>query len=294
MSNRDFRRTYYSQLGFSKVQLEPGVESLLQKEIIDVPTLKEYCLHNTFPSHYRALIWKILLGVLPPYSKTWDHISEQHSQIYEDLSRASAVLYFDESLTQANKKTQTLVRSYSLYRQLYHIDSAQLDEDEDNKLEEADLNPIAELFLEVSGNVVDAFWCMKHFLDDFERTYIRTSSVMYRQLNTLSRLLSEKDNQLFKHMTSMGVAMETIGSKWLQCYFVGCGLKTPVLLAIWDRIACVSPQFVIFVALYILIDLRSKLLETSNPASFEKVLSQISVLNFETILKRAAILLGGK
>ena len=95
-----FRTNYYSSLGFAKEAAKAyslaGLDLLLEKSPIDIEQLRHFCLHCSDRLENRPLLWRILLGALPPYKETWPYVEEQQAEEWDVLFRAVRASQLDK------------------------------------------------------------------------------------------------------------------------------------------------------------------------------------------------------
>lgn len=65
LEDRNFRSYYYEKFGFRAVEEKKSIEILLKEQPVSLDKLRQFCLRFPLPAVYRALIWKILLGIVP-------------------------------------------------------------------------------------------------------------------------------------------------------------------------------------------------------------------------------------
>jgi hypothetical protein len=94
--SRNFRTTYYKTLGVPVVQhivdVEASFAALLGEKAVNVPQLLKLALELGIASPYRARIWLLLAGVLPPYPALWDFALKERCVMFEDVVGAAQVL----------------------------------------------------------------------------------------------------------------------------------------------------------------------------------------------------------
>ncbi|GBP89165.1 TBC1 domain family member 7 [Eumeta japonica] len=93
---RNFRSSYYEKVGCRGVEEKKSLEILLKERPWDKVKLKQFCLRFTVPAAHRALVWKVLLGILPPYPDSHSFVAEQRAAQYADLVHALAAMALAE------------------------------------------------------------------------------------------------------------------------------------------------------------------------------------------------------
>ncbi|PVD33627.1 hypothetical protein C0Q70_04885 [Pomacea canaliculata] len=89
---RNFRSYYYEKFGFRTVEEKKSVEILLKEQHINLEKLRFFCLRFALPAVYRTLVWKILLGVLPPHQSSHDFVLAQRKEQLKDLKQGLSLL----------------------------------------------------------------------------------------------------------------------------------------------------------------------------------------------------------
>ncbi|EGZ28631.1 hypothetical protein PHYSODRAFT_374691, partial [Phytophthora sojae] len=94
--SRNFRTTYYKTLGVPVVQhivdVEASFAALLSERAVNVPQLLKLALELGIAPPYRARIWLLLAGVLPPYPGLWSFALKERCAMFEDVVGAAQVL----------------------------------------------------------------------------------------------------------------------------------------------------------------------------------------------------------
>lgn len=65
---KNFRSNYYEKVGFKAVDVKKALESILNEAVIDKEKLSQFSLKYDVPVQYRAIVWKILLGLTKVFS----------------------------------------------------------------------------------------------------------------------------------------------------------------------------------------------------------------------------------
>ena len=60
--------------------------------LAELDKVRKLCERQELPLQYRPRVWSVLLGVLPPFPESWEFVSEQHKQQYDDTKRAALLL----------------------------------------------------------------------------------------------------------------------------------------------------------------------------------------------------------
>ncbi|KAL4151790.1 hypothetical protein PRNP1_008727 [Phytophthora ramorum] len=96
MLSRNFRTTYYKTLGVPVVQhivdVDASFAALLGERTVNVPQLLKLALELGIAPQYRARMWLLLAGVLPPYPGLWTFVLRERHAMFEDVVGAAQVL----------------------------------------------------------------------------------------------------------------------------------------------------------------------------------------------------------
>jgi hypothetical protein len=89
--NRNFRTAYLNSLGLQEVSIKNSLEIILIENVVDIEKLRKFCLRFEIPTKYKGIVWKLLLGVIPPYREAWDFVQQQREGQYQDLKRMATL-----------------------------------------------------------------------------------------------------------------------------------------------------------------------------------------------------------
>lgn len=125
--SRNFRTTYYKTLGVPVVQhivdVDASFAALLRESVVNMPQLLKLALKLGITPQYRAKIWLLLAGVLPPYPKLWNFVLLERRTMFEDVVSAAQVLQ------------QKDVTNFDEERGVYHDFLALLEDEDENKVD---------------------------------------------------------------------------------------------------------------------------------------------------------------
>ncbi|CAG0889544.1 unnamed protein product [Cyprideis torosa] len=89
---RNFRSYYYEKFGLRSVEERRHLEHLLQEKTLDLLKIRTIAIRFPLPAMYRLLVWKVCLGVLPPYPASHEFVLRQRKQQFESLRRGARVM----------------------------------------------------------------------------------------------------------------------------------------------------------------------------------------------------------
>lgn len=335
----NFRAHYYTSLGFQGAELKSSLELMLKDNVVETKKLHKICLSCALPPEYRAIIWKLLLGVLPVYREVWEFVHQQKTAQYEDIKHAALLIYrsvlppsdaasdtirslqgrldspqaptdhSDDSpsaspraIPSPSSATAQLSKSEMadllsvVYRvQTYLFDeSSQTAQKQDYDAEE--LRRIAEVFCYVCGtqSEADAYWCYAAFLQCREQIYGHHATGIYHQINVLSRLVEKCVPDVWRHLLSLHITLDGFSYQWFRGYFTSC-LPLHSLEKVWDRVMAVSHDFLACLGCAIIVHLKYKILDVSNPRELKRFLGGVHLpkVNVEQLIAKATELYSG-
>ncbi|KAF1332152.1 hypothetical protein FI667_g3780, partial [Globisporangium splendens] len=108
--NRNFRTTYYKTLGVPVMQRIAMYAALFGEPVVSRPKVMKLVQEIGVPPQYRAIVWQLLTGVLPPYPSLWEFALEQQQEMFQDIVDAVQVLV----PTAASEDRQLLVNPMSM------------------------------------------------------------------------------------------------------------------------------------------------------------------------------------
>ncbi|KAJ7399950.1 tbc1 domain family member 7 [Pitangus sulphuratus] len=91
-SQRNFRSVYYEKVGFRGVEEKKSLEILLKDDHIE--KLCTFSQRFPLPSMYRMLVWKVLLGIIPPHHESHALVMKYRKEQYWDIHHALRVIRF--------------------------------------------------------------------------------------------------------------------------------------------------------------------------------------------------------
>ncbi|XP_054577439.1 TBC1 domain family member 7 isoform X3 [Eptesicus fuscus] len=110
-SQRNFRSVYYEKVGFRGVEEKKSLEILLKDDRLDIEKLCTFSQRFPLPSMYRALVWKVLLGILPPHHESHAQVMMYRKGQYSDVLHALKVVRF---VSDATPQVEVYLRMYQL------------------------------------------------------------------------------------------------------------------------------------------------------------------------------------
>ena len=174
----------------------------------DVPVLRDLCGKHELPGKYRPIVWKILLGFLPPYRESWEYIEAQFREQYYDIKNSMFALitdgskknnnnnnnnndikYLQNDSNEGNDSSQSLekvifkktglseknlenmaITVTQVYNFQLFLEFSSLRQEGRLKRNYLD---IAKIFSTIFSDEVDTFWCYRSFLYIYGSSLVR-------------------------------------------------------------------------------------------------------------------------
>ncbi|CAG0888844.1 unnamed protein product [Darwinula stevensoni] len=241
---------YYEKVGFRGVEEKKSLEILLKEDPLDLIKLKHFCARFPVLEQYRISMWKVLLGVVPPYQSCREFVMQQRQEQYQDLIRlVTNVLKWSPS-------EAPLHRTFVL---MWLVETRRLCFDRHRQFEDTEVQSMETL----AGTLLDMFddspiicyWMaknLKSLSSELEPKYPIFIDLFWTTL--------EKENaRLQQHLVKIGYSKVIPLEIWFRDFFAGI-LHQSALQRVWDKVLGGSPKVLVFVALALLLTLRMTLI----------------------------------
>ncbi|XP_075069188.1 TBC1 domain family member 7 [Mixophyes fleayi] len=274
-SQRNFRSVYYEKVGFRGVEEKKSLEILLKDDRLDIEKLCTFSQRFSLPSMYRILVWKVLLGILPPHQETHSVVMVYRREHYDDVRHALQVI---RVINESTPKIEVLLHVYNL---------------ETGKLSRSHIYPLGpkdELFLTIAGAVeemvdddVDCYWLIKNFVHHLDTKFKDSQPQLQKGFE---HYLSLEDSRLVTHLKTCNALDKLPYELWFWKCFAGC-LPASSLQRVWDKVISGSCKILVFVAVEILLTFKMKVIGLNNADSINKFLKKIPEDNTDPIVSKA-------
>ncbi|NXL63269.1 TBCD7 protein, partial [Chordeiles acutipennis] len=251
-SQRNFRSVYYEKVGFRGVEEKKSLEILLKDDRL-IEKLCTFSQRFPLPSMYRILVWKVLLGIIPPHHESHALVMKYRKEQYWDIHHALCVIRFiNDSTPQVD-----------VFLRIHQLESGKL--------------PRNLTFPLVS--------C--HFL-----TLLRIFQFL-SQPKMLEQYLNIEDNRLLMHLKACAAMSKLPYDLWFKKCFAGClpesSLQRQVLFLsiFWDKVISGSCKILVFVAVEILLTFKMKILALNTAEKITQFLENIPQDNTDAIVSKA-------
>ncbi|XP_044151222.1 TBC1 domain family member 7 isoform X1 [Bufo gargarizans] len=274
-TQRNFRSVYYEKVGFRGVEEKKSLEILLKDDRWDIEKLCTFCQRFPLPSMYRILVWKVLLGILPPHQETHPEVMVHRRQQYDDVHHALEVIRL---IHESTPKTEVF-----LY--MYKLETGNL-----SRSQKYTLEPQDELFLAVADTMeemvdddVDCYWLAKNFVHQLDTKF---KDLQQQLQKGFEHYLNIEDSRLLTHLKTCSALDKLPYNLWFRRCFAGC-LPPSSLQRVWDKLVSGSCKILLFLAIEILLTFKMKVMALNNTESINAFLEKIPEDNTDPIVNKA-------
>ncbi|KAL7984491.1 hypothetical protein Chor_003061 [Crotalus horridus] len=315
---RNFRSVYYEKVGFRGVEEKKSLEILLKDDRLDIEKLCTFSQRFPLPSMYRMLVWKVLLGILPPHHDSHAFVMKYRKEQYRDVYRALQVIRF---ITDSTPQVEIFLR-------IYQLESGKLPQNPSFPLQSEDeiFLAIAKAMDEMVEDNVDCYWLVSSFVNYLNNKYKESLPQLPK---LLEQILSLEDSRLLAHLKLCSATGQLPYKLWFRKCFAGClpesSLQRQVSLPspsprletlksmksidsmnyrckiknrrfydcliefsrVWDKVISGSCKILVFVAVEILLTFKMKLMALTSAEKIEQFLENIPQDNTDAIVSKA-------
>ncbi|XP_018905101.1 TBC1 domain family member 7 isoform X1 [Bemisia tabaci] len=270
---RNFRSSYYEKVGFRNIDDSKYLDVILASKDLDLNRLSQFCLRFTVPGVHRALVWKLVLKVLPFNKECHSFVTYARQDQYNDLRNALIEMkYIDKAMPESqiviamwlleNKCLKfTWKLEIELHRHFLHI---------------------CQVLCSVFFNEVDIYWVSKGFFN-----CVKTFENSVSWLVEFSKnLLFKTDSALHCHLLNIESLHKVPYHSWFRSCFAGT-LHELALLKVWDKVICGAHKILCVVSVALLRTFRHSLMSCNNIADVSHCFLQISKEASEKIVNNA-------
>nr|KAF6383853.1 TBC1 domain family member 7 [Pipistrellus kuhlii] len=222
-SQRNFRSVYYEKVGFRGVEEKKSLEILLKDDRLDIEKLCTFSQRFPLPSMYRALVWKVLLGILPPHHESHAQVMMYRKEQYSDVLHALKVVRFVNDATP----------QVEVYLRMYQLESGKLPRNPSFPLKPEDevFLAIAKAMEEMVEDSVDCYWITRCFVNQLNK--YRDS--LPQLPKAFEQYLNLEDSRLLSHLKMCSAVSRLPYDLWFKRCFAGC-LPESSLQRVWDKV----------------------------------------------------------
>ncbi|XP_058411228.1 TBC1 domain family member 7 isoform X1 [Diceros bicornis minor] len=304
-SQRNFRSVYYEKVGFRGVEEKKSLEILLKDDRLDIEKLCTFSQRFPLPSMYRALVWKVLLGILPPHHESHAQVMMYRKEQYSDVLHALKVIRF---VSDATPQVEVFLRMYQLesgklprspsfpleYHRSVILISVAADFDHLVKVVAAGFLPykepedevflaIAKAMEEMVEDSVDCYWIIRCFVNQLNSKYRDSLPQLPK---AFEQYLNLEDSRLLSHLKTCSAVSKLPYDLWFKRCFAGC-LPESSLQRVWDKVVSGSCKILVFVAVEILLTFKIKVMALNSAEKITKFLENIPQDSSDAIVSKA-------
>ncbi|NXT22276.1 TBCD7 protein, partial [Syrrhaptes paradoxus] len=280
-SQRNFRSVYYEKVGFRGVEEKKSLEILLKDDRL-IEKLCTFSQRFPLPSMYRILVWKVLLGILPPHHESHALVMKYRREQYWDVHHALHVIRFiDESTPQVD-----------VFLRIHQLESGKLPRNLTFPLEPEDevFLAIAKAMEEMVEDRIECYWLVSCFVNQLNSKH---KDSLQQLPKILEQYLNIEDNRLLMHLKACAAMSKLPYDLWFKKCFAGClpesSLQRQVLLFafFWDKVISGSCKILVFVAVEILLTFKMKIIALNTAEKITQFLENIPQDNTDAIVSKA-------
>ncbi|XP_055262571.1 TBC1 domain family member 7 isoform X2 [Moschus berezovskii] len=263
-SQRNFRSVYYEKVGFRGVEEKKSLEILLKDDRLDIEKLCTFSQRFPLPSMYRALVWKVLLGILPPHHESHAQVMMYRKEQYSDVLHALEVIRFISDATP----------QIEVYLYMHRLESGKLPRSPSFPLEPEDevFLAIAKAMEEMVEDSVDCYWITRCFVNQLNSKY---RDALPQLPKAFEQYLNLEDSRLLSHLKACCAVSTLPYELWFKKCFAGC-LPESSLQRIWDKVVSGSCKILVFVAVEILLTFKIKVMALNSAEKITKFLENVA------------------
>ncbi|XP_069419133.1 TBC1 domain family member 7 isoform X4 [Ovis canadensis] len=224
---------------------------------------------------YRALVWKVLLGILPPHHESHAQVMMYRKEQYSDVLHALEVIRFISDATP----------QVEVYLYMHRLESGKLPRSPSFPLEPEDevFLAIAKAMEEMVEDSVDCYWITRCFVNQLNSKYRDTLPQLPK---AFEQYLNLEDSRLLSHLKACCAVSTLPYELWFKKCFAGC-LPESSLQRIWDKVVSGSCKILVFVAVEILLTFKIKVMALNSAEKITKFLENIPQDSSDAIVSKA-------
>ncbi|NWX87154.1 TBCD7 protein, partial [Nothoprocta ornata] len=272
-SQRNFRSVYYEKVGFRGVEEKKSLEILLKDDHIE--KLCTFSQRFPLPSMYRILVWKVLLGIIPPHHESHALVMKYRSEQYWDVYHALRIIRFiNDSTPQVD-----------VFLRIHQLESGKLPRNMAFPLEPEDevFLAIAKAMEEMVKDPIECYWLVSCFVNQLNSKH---KDSLQQLPKILEQYLNVEDNRLLMHLKACSAMSKLPYHLWFKKCFAGC-LPESSLQRVWDKVISGSCKILVFVAVEILLTFKMKILALTTAEKIAQFLENIPQDNTDAIVSKA-------
>ncbi|NWQ95761.1 TBCD7 protein, partial [Burhinus bistriatus] len=294
-SQRNFRSVYYEKVGFRGVEEKKSLEILLKDDRLGKLISLKLCTFSQrfpLPSMYRILVWKVLLGIIPPHHESHALVMKYRKEQYWDIHHALRVIRFiNDSTPQVD-----------VFLRIHQLESGKLPRNLAFQLEPEDevFLAIAKAMEEMVEDPIECYWLVSCFMNQLNSKH---KDSLQQLPKILEQYLNIEDNRLLMHLKACAAMSKLPYDLWFKKCFAGClpesslqrQISTTIMFGdsfsffcrVWDKVISGSCKILVFVAVEILLTFKMKIIALNTAEKITQFLENIPQDNTDAIVSKA-------
>ncbi|KAM6088066.1 TBC1 domain family member 7 isoform 2-T2 [Chlamydotis macqueenii] len=241
----------------------------------DIEKLCTFSQRFPLPSMYRILVWKVLLGIIPPHHESHALVMKYRKEQYWDVHHALRVIRFiNDSTPQVD-----------VFLRIHQLESGKLPRNLAFPLEPEDevFLAIAKAMEEMVEDPIECYWLVSCFVNQLNSKH---KDSLQQLPKILEQYLNIEDNRLLTHLKACAAMSKLPYDLWFKKCFAGC-LPESSLQRVWDKVISGSCKILVFVALEILLTFKMKIIALNTAEKVTQFLENIPQENTDAIVSKA-------
>ncbi|NXW90372.1 TBCD7 protein, partial [Alopecoenas beccarii] len=280
-SQRNFRSVYYEKVGFRGVEEKKSLEILLKDDRL-IEKLCTFSQRFPLPSMYRILVWKVLLGIIPPHHESHALVMKYRKEQYWDIHHALRVIRFiNDSTPQVD-----------VFLRIHQLESGKLPRNLAFPLEPEDevFLAIAKAMEEMVEDPIECYWLVSCFVNQLSSKH---KDSLQQLPKMLEQYLNIEDNRLLMHLKACAAMSKLPYDLWFKKCFAGCLPESSLqrqsffFFRVWDKVISGSCKILVFVAVEILLTFKMKIIALNTAEKITQFLENIPQDNTDAIVSKA-------
>lgn len=252
------------------------MEILLKDDPLDVQRISTFSTRFSLPAGYRTHVWKVILGIIPPYHDAQQFVMQQRREHFQDLQHVLRVI---RKISDGNELPYQMSMIYLLDEGAFRF--VKVPKNLERKAEA--MRSVVQVFSEMFEDEVDLYWLSAKFMKCLDQSGLQLEKLA----NLIQYYLQAEDIQLHKHLSNIGAFDVLPYKRWFESGFAE-DISDSSMERIWDKVVSGSSKILVFVAVSLLMDLRKPLLMEKSTQGVERFLCKpVPEDNFEWIVDKA-------
>ncbi|XP_068722901.1 TBC1 domain family member 7-like [Montipora capricornis] len=278
---RNFRAFYYDTLGLRNVEQRKALEILLKDDPIDVERISTFSARFSLPAIYRTHVWKVILGIIPPYRDAHQYVIEQRKEHFNDLKHTLKIM---RKISDEDELPFQLSMMYLLDEGALRF--VKVPKRLERKAEA--MQAVVRVFIGMFDDEIDLYWLSSRFMKCLDQS----ASHLDKLAKLIEHYLQTEDVNLYKHLLNIGAFEVLPVKRWFDSGFAE-DISDSCMERIWDKVVAGSSKILVFVAVSFLLVLKHSLLMEKSSEGVSTFLGKpVPEDNFVTVVGKAMELWG--